>query len=86
MSMAQPVEARKLVRSIRAVLERSLRDRPYRVLALAAVAGYVAGGGLFSRLTRPLARAAMGTLLAPAVRERLLGGSRELGRMIAGAA
>ncbi len=54
-----------------------VRERPYAVLALALMAGYVAGGGLFSRLTRPLARAALGALLIPGVRERLRGLSEE---------
>ncbi len=54
-----------------------VRARPYAVLALAMMAGYVAGGGLFSRLTRPLARAALGALLIPGVRERLRGLSEE---------
>jgi hypothetical protein len=53
-----------------AVIER-VREQPYPVLALAAMAGYVAGGGLFSSFTRPLARAALGALLVPGVRDRL---------------
>ncbi len=48
-----------------------VREEPYPVLALAAMVGYVMGGGLFSRVTRPLSRAALGALLVPAVRERL---------------
>jgi hypothetical protein len=59
-----------------ALVER-VRTQPYPVLALAAVAGYVAGGGLFSRLTRPLARAALGALLVPGVRDWLRGLSEE---------
>jgi hypothetical protein len=39
----------------------------------------VAGGGLFSPLTRPLARAALGLLLVPRFRERLRGVAAELG-------
>ena len=50
---------------------RRVRERPYPMLALGLMAGYVAGGGLFSPLTRPLARAAMGALLVPGFRERL---------------
>ncbi len=69
--MAERADARQLLRSMRETLERRLREQPYPVLGLAAMAGYVAGGGLFSPLTRPLARAAMGTLLVPQVRERL---------------
>jgi hypothetical protein len=41
------------------------------------MAGYVAGGGLFSSFTRPLARAALGVLLVPGIRERLRGISEE---------
>jgi len=55
-----------------------LREQPYTVLGLAMLAGYVAGGGLFSPLTRPLARAAMGALLVPGFRERLRGLAEEL--------
>lgn len=54
-----------------AAIERRVRKRPYPMLALGLMAGYVAGGGLFSPLTRPLARAAMGALLVPGFRERL---------------
>ena len=59
-------------------LARRVREQPYPTLALAAMAGYVAGGGLFSRLTRPLARAAMGALLVPGFRERIRGFAQEL--------
>jgi hypothetical protein len=59
-----------------ALVER-VRDRPYSLLALAMMAGYVAGGGLFSPLTRPLARVALGALLVPEVRHRLRGLSQE---------
>ena len=51
---------------------RSVQEQPYPMLLLAAMAGYVMGGGLFSRVTRPLARAAMGALLVPGFRERIL--------------
>ena len=50
---------------------RRVQERPYPMLALGLMAGYVLGGGLFSPLTRPLARAAMGALLVPGFRERL---------------
>lgn len=69
--MAEAVEPWELLRSIRDFVERSVRERPYTTLALAVVVGYGAGGGLFSRWTRPLARAAMGALLVPRFRERL---------------
>lgn len=56
-------------------LSQRVRERPYPLLALSLLAGYVAGGGLFSSSTRPLARVALGLLLVPGIRERL----RELG-------
>ncbi len=52
-------------------ISRRVQERPYPMLALGLVAGYVAGGGLFSPLTRPLARAAMGALLVPGFRKSL---------------
>jgi hypothetical protein len=60
-------------------LGRRVQERPYPMLALGVLAGYVAGGGLFSPLTRPLARAALGLLLVPRFRERLRGVAAELG-------
>lgn len=50
---------------------RRVQERPYPMLALGLLAGYVAGGGLFSSFTRPLARAALGALLVPRFRERV---------------
>jgi hypothetical protein len=70
-------EATGQLRSARGALLERVRDQPYSVLALAVMAGYVAGGGLFSPVTRPLARAALGALLVPGVRERLRGLSQE---------
>ncbi len=52
-----------------AAVRESLADRmersPWRALAIAAAGGYVLGGGLFSRLSRPLARIALGAAVAP---------------------
>ncbi len=62
-----------------AQLTREVQERPYPVLGLAVLAGYVAGGGLFSSVTRPLARAALGALLVPGFRERVRGLAGELG-------
>jgi hypothetical protein len=59
-----------------------LRERPYPVLGVAAAAGYVAGGGLFSSFTRPLARAALGALLVPGFREELRELAGELKRAV----
>lgn len=56
---------------LRAALEHRVRERPISTLALAAAAGYVAGGGLSSPLTRPLARAALGAFGFPALRDWL---------------
>jgi hypothetical protein len=51
-------------------VERLARERPYPVLALGVTAGYLAGGGFFSRFTRPMFRAVLAALLVPTVRER----------------
>ncbi len=51
---------------------------PYPVLGMAAGIGYLAGGGLFSRLSRPLARAALGWLLVPRARARAARAAHEL--------
>jgi len=67
MADEQPGEWEDVIGGIR----RRVQERPYAMLTLGLVAGYVAGGGLFSPLTRPLARAAMGALLVPGFRERL---------------
>ena len=59
-------------------LGRSVQERPYPMLVLGLMAGYVVGGGLFSPLTRPLARAVMGALLVPGFRESLRGLTADL--------
>ncbi len=70
--MAEGVaEAREQVARVGETLAARVRQRPWPSLGLALMAGYVAGGGLFSSFTRPLARAALGALLVPGVRERL---------------
>ncbi len=71
-------EASEQVGSFGTALARRVQERPWPVLGLAAMAGYVAGGGLFSSFTRPLARAALGVLLVPGVRQRLRGAAGEL--------
>jgi hypothetical protein len=53
-----------------AELTRKLRERPYAVLGVAAAAGYLLGGGLFSRVTRPLVRMALGALVVPRLQSR----------------
>ncbi len=79
--MADTVQAGKLFGSLRGYVERTVREQPYPSLALAAMVGYGAGGGLFSRWTRPLARAALGALLVPGFRERLRAVAVDAGRM-----
>jgi hypothetical protein len=59
---------------------RSVQERPWPTLLLATMAGYVLGGGLVSPLTRPIARAAMGALLVPDFRQRILGEAGNLGQ------
>ncbi len=71
-------EARERLAGFGENLSRSVQERPYPVLALAMMAGYVVGGGLFSSMTRPLARAALGALLVPGVRDRMRGLADEL--------
>ncbi len=85
--MAETVEARRLLGSLRDLVERRVREQPYPSLAVAVMVGYGAGGGLFSRWTRPLARAARGALLVPGIRERLRAVAADAGRMgVTGAA
>ncbi|HVI74241.1 MAG TPA: hypothetical protein VM683_04565 [Anaeromyxobacteraceae bacterium] len=60
-------------------LGRRVQERPYPMLGLGLLAGYVAGGGLFSPVSRPLARAALGLLLVSRFRERLRGAAADLG-------
>ncbi len=80
--MAEAMEqTRDRVSRVGDALTARMRERPYPVLALAAMAGYVVGGGLFSSFTRPLARSGLALLLVPGVRERLRGMSDELRSM-----
>ena len=74
--MVDPLHAER--GGLLAELERSVQERPYPMLVLGLLAGYVAGGGLFSPLTRPLARAVMGALLVPSFRESLRGLAADL--------
>ena len=45
---------------------------------IALATGYLLGGGFFSRSTRWLARAAMGALAVPAVREQVIAAARDM--------
>ncbi len=64
-------EVRAEWRDVLDTFGRRVQEQPYPMLALGIMAGYVLGGGLFSPLTRPLARAAMGALLVPGFRDHL---------------
>jgi len=45
---------------------RQLQEHPYRTLALAAGAGYLLGGGLFTRMTGSLLRVGVRAMAIPA--------------------
>lgn len=67
--------ARELYR--RLDLSRELQDHPYRTLALAAAAGYVLGGGLFTPLTGHALRVGLRLALLPMAQAAFLGGQGE---------
>lgn len=60
-------------------VSRELQDHPYRTLALAAAAGYVLGGGLFTPLTGNLLRVGMRLALLPLAQAAFLGDRGEPG-------
>ena len=66
------VEGRELpgIGDVGATLAERARGYPWGAIGAALVAGYLLGGGLFTRPTRWLFRAALGALAVPAVRER----------------
>jgi 1,4-dihydroxy-2-naphthoyl-CoA synthase len=66
-----------------AELTRKLRERPYAVLGVAAVTGYLLGGGLFSRVTRPLVRMALGALVVPRLQSWAARAIQGFGRRLA---
>ncbi|HET7752291.1 MAG TPA: hypothetical protein VFK85_00150 [Anaeromyxobacteraceae bacterium] len=66
------------VREVSQVLTSRVRDRPWAAVGVAIGAGYLLGGGLFSRPTRWLARASLGLLALPSVRERVFGFAQQL--------
>ena len=55
-------------------LSREIQAHPYRTLALAAAAGYVLGGGLFTPLTGNLLRVGLRLALVPMAQATFLGG------------
>ncbi len=59
-------------------LSRELESHPYRTLALAAAAGYVLGGGLFTPLTGHLVRVGLRLALLPMAQAAFLGGRGEV--------
>jgi hypothetical protein len=60
------------VREVGSALAEAARDRPWVATGLALLAGYLLGGGLFTRPTRWLFRAALGALAVPRVRNDVL--------------
>jgi hypothetical protein len=58
------------LRDVGGALAAAARERPWTATCLALLAGYVLGGGLFTRPTRWLVRAAVGALAVPRVREQ----------------
>lgn len=58
-------------------LSRELSEHPYRTLALAAAAGYVLGGGLFTPLTGSLMRVGLRLAMLPMAQAAFLGGTGE---------
>lgn len=53
------------------ILQRYYVDNPYIVLGVAAAAGYVAAGGLFSPFTRRLVRIGMRAVFLPVALSKL---------------
>lgn len=58
-------------------LTRELAEHPYRTLALAAAAGYVLGGGLFTPLTGRILRIGLRAAMLPLAQATFLGGRGE---------
>jgi hypothetical protein len=54
------------------------RDCPWSAMAVGLAVGYLLGGGLFTRPTSWLVRAALATLLVPEVRERAVRAWRQV--------
>ena len=60
------------------VLASHVRARPWAAVGVAIGAGYLLGGGFFTRPTRWIARASLGLLALPSVRERVFGLAQQL--------
>jgi hypothetical protein len=71
----EQAEQRELpgMREVGQALASRVRERPWAAVGVAIGAGYLLGGGLFSRPTRWIARASLGLLALPSVRERVSG-------------
>jgi len=74
------MEQRELpgVREVGVALTSRVRQRPWAAMGMAVGAGYLLGGGFFSRPTRWLARASVGLLALPDVRERVFALAHQL--------
>jgi hypothetical protein len=70
------VEARQRelpgLREVGGELARRAKEQPLLAVGAALAAGYVLGGGLFSRSSRWLFRAGLGAMAVPGVRRRVL--------------
>lgn len=80
MADMERTEQRELpgVREVGEALTSRVRARPWAAVGIAVGAGYLLGGGLFSRPTRWIARASLGLLALPSVRERVFGMAQQL--------
>jgi hypothetical protein len=74
------MEQRELpgMREVGQALTSRVRARPWAAVAVGVGAGYLLGGGFFSRPTRWLARASVGLLALPSVRQRVFGYAQQL--------
>lgn len=80
MANAEQTEQRELpgMREVGEALTSRVRERPWAAVGVAVGAGYLLGGGFFSRPTRWIARASIGLLALPSVRERVFGFAQQL--------
>jgi hypothetical protein len=66
------------LRAVGRAISDGARERPWAATGAALLAGYLLGGGLFTRPTRWLTRAALGALAVPRVREGALEALRRM--------
>jgi hypothetical protein len=76
----EQAEQRELpgMREVGEALTSRVRERPWAAVGVAIGAGYLLGGGFFSRPTRWMARASLGLLALPSVREWVFGLAQQL--------